>query len=159
MQFSQHSTFWNLFCTQMSFGFQRRRLPFEWVLWSKSAISYLTDINFLNQTKKNGHSCPDIRPLKSRYFAFRSRLSCIPQTFERSCSDVLPFMSRFLRVHVQTFVHYFSDCCAFSDVFRPCNCARKTPPRAFIFGPNTFDSFWNLNLSQVELDYSGLLLG
>ena len=52
-------------------------------------------------------SCPDFR-------AFMSRLSCVHQTFVRSCPDFRAFMSRLPCVHVQTFVRSCPDFRAFT---------------------------------------------
>ena len=56
-----------------------------------------------------------------------SRLSCVRQTFVRSCSDFRAFMSRLSCVR-QTFVRSCSDFRAFFDVSRLCNFERTTPP-------------------------------
>ena len=60
--------------------------------------------------------------------AFMFRLSCVRQTFVRSCSDFR----------------------AFFDVSRLCNFERTTPPRAFIFGLDILASVRDLNLGSIK---------
>ena len=98
------------------------------------------------QTVPDGkYLCPD-RPRRKLPMY---RLSCVRQTFVRSCPDFRAF-DRLSCVHVQTFVRFlmFPDYVILN--------ARR-PPRAFIFGLDILASVWDLSLGVDSLSSSGTI--
>ena len=80
------------------------------------------------------------------FHAFMTRLSCVQQPFARS-----PDFREVNRLSCipQTLVRSCSDFRAFFDVSRLCDFERTPPPRAFICCLDILASVWDLNLGSL----------